>query len=232
MSSEGNPFSKDMEYVKRPEHNQEELDKKLKSIKADVNTKLEKWSSKIVVSMSYTPKIERFEGEVWTEGGKTYTKKDGFKQSVSRMEDVRMPIWCTRCSLPMNHRFDRKFWSLRGWCYNCNVDIEGEMRVNGTYEAYEKRLLRANEVSWIQDTIEGHLAYIREFKEPAVYFENGGFEVIAKKAEFVELFEKILKDVDFLLDRLDVIKKEEEAELQNGLAESKGNGEVTSGTTV
>jgi hypothetical protein len=192
-----------------------EMEKKLAEIRGNVSEKLNKWADKIIVSMAYTPKIERREGERFTENGKTFVMKNGVKQSVSLMEEARMPHWCPRCSKAMNHRFDRKFYYLRGWCFNCNVDIEGEMRVNGTFEAYERKLCRANEVSWIKDKIEQHLTYIKEFKEPTVYFENGGYEVIAKKEEFQATFDVLLKDVEFLTKRLEVIQAEEEAELAN-----------------
>jgi hypothetical protein len=192
-----------------------EMQKKLAEIRGSVSEKVNKWADRIQVSMAYTPKVERKEGERWTENGKTYVMKGGIKQSLTLMEEARMPHWCPKCSKAMNHRFDRKFYYLRGWCFNCNVEVEGKMRIDGTYEAWERKLCRANEVSWIKDKIEGHLTYIKEFKEPTVYFENGGYEVIAKKEEFEETFKTLLKDVEFLLKRLETIQAEEEAELEN-----------------
>lgn len=201
-----------MSYVNRPQMNGREMEQKLSEIRARVTDKVEKWADRIQVSMHYAPTVIRQEGERWEENGKTYEMKDGIKQAVSWAQSARMPWWCPRCSKAMSHRFDRKFYYLRGWCYNCNIDVEGQMRLDGTYEKFEKQIMRANEVAFLKDKIEGHLTYIREFKEPTVYFEDGRYEVIATIDQFQGTFDELLADVEFMLQRLEVIKQEEEAE--------------------
>lgn len=201
-----------MSYVNRPQLNEHEMEQKLSEVRNRVTEKMGKWADRIQVSMAYKPTVDRQEGERWEEGGKTYIRKNGANIQMSIMEAARMPWHCPRCEKSMNHRFDRKFFYLRGWCYDCNIKIEGQMRVDGTFERFERQVMRRNEVAFLRDKIEEHLTYIREFKEPTVYFENGGYEVIAKKEEFQDLFDQLLADVDFMLARLEVIKAEEEAE--------------------
>jgi hypothetical protein len=184
----------------------------LEALRKQVGDKLNSWGSRIQVSMHYKPKVVRQDGERWTENDKTWVMKGGVAQNISITQDAKMPWWCPRCSKTMNHRFDRKFYFLRGWCYDCNVNIEGEMRLNGTYEAFERQMMRANEVAFLKDKIEEKLSYIREFKPPTVYFENGGYEVIAKRETFEPLFADLMTDVDFMLNRLEQIRIEDESE--------------------
>ncbi len=204
-----------MSYVNKPQLNEHEAQQKIEELRNQVTGKVEKWADRITVSMAFTPSVDRQEGERWDEDGHTWVQRKGFKERITANEASRMPWWCPKCSKSMNHRFDRKFFFLRGWCYNCNVDIEGQMRVDGTYAKFEKQVMRRNEVSFLKDKIEHHLTYIKEFKEPTVYFEDGRYEVIASKDQFTGTFEDLLRDVDFMLSRLEVIRQEEEQEKEH-----------------
>jgi len=197
------------EYIKKP-YTEEEVNQKVDNIRADLAKKLDKWADRIIVSMAYVPKIQRVEGERWIEDGKTWELKNGVKISVSKTQDAKMPWWCPKCSKPMNHRFDRKFYSLRGFCYNCNIEAENDMRLNGTWETFEKEIIRANEVAFLKDKINEKLEFIRTFTPPQLVFEDGRWEELAPLASFQELFEEQLRDIDFMLKRLELIKIEEE----------------------
>lgn len=198
----------DTRYVKSP-LSEQDMELKLDEIRNGVASKMKSWADRVQISMATTPQIQRVEGEHWKEDGKLWTVKDGAHQSISILSETRMPIWCPKCSLPMNHRFDRKFYFLRGHCFNCNVDIEGEMRINGTWEVFEKRLVRENEKAFLRDKINEHMEYIRTFKEPQIHFQDGRWEKLASISDFKELFETLEKDIDFMLARLEYMKKEE-----------------------
>jgi hypothetical protein len=160
-------------------------------------------------------KIQRFDGEVWVEDNKKWIMQNGAKVSFSNLQEARMPIWCPRCSKPMNHRFDRKFYYLRGWCFNCNVDVEHQMRLDGTFEEFEKRIVRENEKAWLRDAITERLEYVKNFKEPQMHFSDGRWEKLAERGQFKELFDSIFDDVDKLVERLDIIISQELSEYEN-----------------
>ena len=198
-------------FVKRDKAVTEE---KLEEVRNMVAAKMNKWSSAISVSMAFTPTILRVEGERWEEEGKAYELKNGVKQSIPRMMNVRMPWWCPKCSQPMNHKYDRKFYYLRDMCYNCNIEFEGQMRINGTYEAFEKRIMRENEKAFIRDKLQEYRDYIEGFTVPTQVYEDGRWERLAPKAIFEQLFEEIRADGDLLAARLEVIAQEEAHELE------------------
>lgn len=198
-------------YTKSP-ISEAEMQIKLEEIRNKVSAKMNKWSNKLVFSTYTTPNIIRLEGEKWSEGGKTWIIDRGIKKNFTATQDARMPHWCPKCSISMNHRFDRKFYFLRGHCFNCNIAFEQKMRNDGTWELFEKRMIRENEKAFLKDKIQEHLDYIRTFKVPQIHFENGGWEELAPLSAFTELFETLEADVDKMLKRLDKIREIEEEE--------------------
>lgn len=200
------------QYVNAPKINEAEMKSKLDDIRKSVGGKMKKWADAVQFSMYSVPQIERLEGERWVEDGKSWIMHDGVKKSVSFLQEARMPWWCPKCSVPMNHRFDRKFYFLRGHCFNCNVEWEGKMRLEGTWETFEKRMLRENEKSFLRDKIQEHIDYIENFKEPQAHFYDGRYEILATKEDFSMKFKELEDDIELMLNRLNEIQVEEELE--------------------
>lgn len=143
------------------------------------------------------------EGNVWEMGG-------GGPVKVSMFDDIRMPMFCPECGGIMNNRFDRKFWRIREMCMDCWQKRETKMKVEGTYELYEKRTLLENKKSWLRDIKQG----IEEFEEEM----TGGFEQVVNSSgdtvefsgledeeiqemidnanEFIENFEEHIDDLE------------------------------------
>jgi hypothetical protein len=201
-------------YVKK--ENPAVVEAKIEEMRNKLAGKMSKWANAIHVSQYVPDKIERKEGEIWRDrNGKKWEMKGGVPQSISTLQDARMPFWCPDCSKPMNHRLDRKFYYLRGWCFDCNIEWEGKMRVEGTWEAFERRMVRENEKAFLRDKIDEVLCYIRDFTEPQMHFEDGRWEKLATKAQFQQQFDMLLADVEIMENRLDAILKEEQEELAN-----------------
>lgn len=96
-------------FINKP-YNEAQLQEKLNGVRQSVGKKLNSWADRIQVSMAFIPKVQHVEGERWEENGKTWTIKNGLRQSISVLDAARMPHWCPKCSKPMNNRFDRKFF--------------------------------------------------------------------------------------------------------------------------
>ena len=61
--------------------------------------------------VGYTKKsIKRKEGDIWTENKKTWTIKNGIKQTVSKLDAIKkevfVPLCCPKCSKVMKHSVD------------------------------------------------------------------------------------------------------------------------------
>lgn len=193
--------------------NERDTQQKISALRQKLEQKVQKFDRPV---FGYTPpKIERKEGDEWTDSdGKLWTMKNGLIQSISKLQGYKRPWWCPKCSKAMNHRFDDKFYNRTGKCYNCNIDDDTKMMIDGTFEAMEKTRVRNNEISWLKDHISECKDYIRTFKTPQVHFENGGWEEIASIQQFTGLFNQIREEIALCEGRLKFLEDERAAEAQ------------------
>ena len=100
------------------------------------------------------------EGDLWEEGGKTWTVKDGIRQNVTKLDSVRaatrMPYACPKCDEAMNHRLHDEVWPHFKMCYKCVNEVHKKIRSEqGWSEAgwqdYVKEIKKANFQDWLKD---------------------------------------------------------------------------------
>jgi len=158
---------------------------------------------------------ERQEGDTWEDSdGKQWIIKNGIKQTISKTQDARMPWFCPKCELSMNHRFDDKFWRLYGMCYNCTIKWHTQMKIDGTYDAWERKIHRDNEKAYLKDMIAQYKDYIRTFRVPQVHYQNGGWDNLAQLHHFSDMFDQINRDIKICEEKLKQIEQEEQKELE------------------
>ena len=100
------------------------------------------------------------EGDVWTEGRKTWTIKNGIKQTISKLDKVKkevfMPLCCPKCGNVMKKRLDKPNYNVHKKCHDCVVKFEHKLRIKGKYKEYIKNLKSKNSLD-IVDEIESYL---------------------------------------------------------------------------
>ena len=100
-------------------------------------------------------KAHHEEGDVWEEDNRTWTIKDGIKQNITKLDKAKkahlMPIFCPDCSKPMTYWQDKNFYTLYKRCFNCQVDFEGKLRVEGLFEEYKKNIVNDDIDHFITD---------------------------------------------------------------------------------
>ena len=107
------------------------------------------------------------EGDIWEEGGKTWTIKNGIKQNVTRLDAakkaIRIPLRCPKCGGPMKHWLAQKMYRIHGFCFDpCTVEHEASLRKAGLYEQYEKRMMQGNMKAFAKDIEEWVLDYVSQ----------------------------------------------------------------------
>lgn len=161
------------------------------------------------VSMYTGEKIKRKEGETWTDSdGKEWEMKGGIARSIPKLQGAKMPWWCPKCSGTMKTKLDTKMWFRRGTCHGCVLVEETEMRVNGTWQEYQRRTLYANTIAKIKDTIAEFKGFQETVSNPQIHFQDGTFEewkVGTKKVK-----EDLQEEIDKLESRLMELQKEME----------------------
>ena len=102
-------------------------------------------------------------GDIWDEeiNGTLYTieQKKGFrikKPKNSIASDIKeylnsfpnCPKETCTCKAP--NRLDNKMRIYHGKCFDCVIDMEHQLRVEGKYEEYEKNRIKNNAVAWLK----------------------------------------------------------------------------------
>ena len=111
------------------------------------------------------------EGDVWTEGRKTWTIKNGIKQTVSKLDTIKkevfMPLSCPSCGKIMKKRLDKPNYRIHKKCLNCVVNFEHKLKCKGKYDDYMKNLKAKNSLDMIDD--------MESFLLNAINAENDGY---------------------------------------------------------
>ena len=88
------------------------------------------------------------EGDVWEEGGRTWTIKNGIKQNVTKWDkankSVTLPLFCPGCKQLMNHKYDKLFYIQYHRCFDCQIEFETDLRKLGLWEEYEKNIINSD----------------------------------------------------------------------------------------
>lgn len=100
-------------------------------------------------------KQHHVEGDVWDEGGKTWTIKNGIKKTLGKMDAFRkelvMPLGCPHCGRPMKSELNKPLWAVYKMCLDCVIDAEHEIMRQGKWEQYQESLYKANAQSRFND---------------------------------------------------------------------------------
>jgi predicted ribosome quality control (RQC) complex YloA/Tae2 family protein len=100
-------------------------------------------------------KVKRVEGDVWEERGKTWTIKDGVKQTVTKFTEARKsfltPLSCPDCGKSMKSHWDTKFWKTHRTCWDCVIKVEHEIRTQGKWKEYEQAKMSANAAAFLKE---------------------------------------------------------------------------------
>lgn len=132
------------------------------------------FTSKTKSQIGYQKSSKRYkEGDIWEEGGKSWTIKKGIRQNITKLDDVkkaiRIPLSCPKCGGPMRHHLAKKMYKIHGFCFDCTIDYESQLKEAGLYKQYEKRMMQGNMKAFIQDmedwvlgTIDVNETYVTE----------------------------------------------------------------------
>ena len=118
-----------------------------------------------------TKQEDRKEGDIWVENKKTWTIKNGIKQTISKLDKIKkevfMPLCCPECSNVMKKRLDKPNYNIHKKCFDCVVDFEHKLKISGEYDNYKKKLISKNSLD-IVDEMESYLL-------DAINTSNSGF---------------------------------------------------------
>ena len=107
--------------------------------------------------------VKHVEGDIWEENGKTWTIHNGIKQTVTKHDA------CPCCSKAMKDiPLNRKMYNIHSKCFDCVIEMEHKLRMEGKYEAYEKQMLNNNKNATIDDAEQAFDEYFNSKNETYV----------------------------------------------------------------
>ena len=103
------------------------------------------------IQIGYKTKQKNYkEGDVWKEGRKTWTIKNGIKQTISKLDSIKkevfVPLCCPKCSKVMKHWLDKDNYKAHKTCHDCVIEFEHKLMIEGKYEDYKKELSIVNDL--------------------------------------------------------------------------------------
>lgn len=163
----------------------------------------------VTVGGEYAPTITRKVGDKWTDAdGNEWEQKEGYATKLGKdwQQDLRQELntfancpkeVCT-CTLPK--RLDKKMKAIHDMCFDCVIEMEHRLRIQGKYEEYEKEKLKKNALAWlaeaeadkemIADTL-SKLEFTNEFGDVEKWHTNvNKEELLTKISQEFEQFKK------------------------------------------
>jgi len=100
-------------------------------------------------------KEDHKEGDIWEEGGKKWTIKNGIKQTATKLDEVKkeaiLPLFCPSCGSLMKKRNDVKMYKIHKTCFDCVIEMEAKLKREGKFKEYEKSMLINNAKDMVED---------------------------------------------------------------------------------
>jgi hypothetical protein len=141
------------------------------------------YGDKTVTQAGYTKEIiEHKEGDVWEENGKQWTIKNGLKQNITRLDNIKksliIPLTCPNCSKPMkNDILNKKMWPIHKMCFDCVITMETKLKREGKFEEYERNMTKKGIETYIKELEEALLELsLSTTEDQSIVTESGDIE--------------------------------------------------------
>ena len=126
-----------------------------------------------------------YEGKKEDKGGETRKS-----ELTDIMAEARVPLFCPKCKKTMKKKLDNKFWYLYKHCFDCQIDFENKLRLEGKYKEWETKKVKNNQRAWVDDMIQGIEQWREERPVDQVY--DVGIDAPEVKIEKAQVNEKAL----------------------------------------
>lgn len=68
----------------------------------------------------------------------------------------------------MKKRLDNKIWFIYNHCFDCQIDFENKLRIEGKYEEWENSKVKSNQKAYLEDL----LVDLEEWKNTKIEFQE------------------------------------------------------------
>jgi hypothetical protein len=161
--------------------------------------------------------LSRKIGDKWfDEDGNEWEQRNGYKIKLGKEWQQELHEYlnsfpnCPKetCTCGMPKKMDQKMKRIHGMCFDCVIDMEHKIRLEGKWDEYEKRKVRENALAWLKEAERDKNAIASELSRLEFTNDFGDNEKWKTPLNKEELLEKIEKEFEEF--RNNFIKKLEE----------------------
>ena len=181
-----------------------------------------KHESQEKVQVGYTEEdkeknLSRKVGDRWfDEDGNEWEQRNGYKIKLGKEWQQELHQYlksfpkCQKetCTCTMPKKLDEKMRRIHGMCFDCVIDMEHKIRLEGKWDEYEKRKVKENALAWLQEAERDKNAIASELSRIEFTNDFGDNEKWKTPFNKEEMLEKIEKEFEEF--RNNFIKKLEE----------------------
>ena len=149
--------------------------------------------------------ITRRVGDRWfDENGNEWEQKEGYRIKLGKewqqelRDYLRSFSNCRKetCTCSMPKKLDEKMRRIHGMCFDCVVDMEHKIRLEGKWDEYEKRKVKENAIAWLSDAEKDKNVIARELSQLEFTNDFGDIEEWKTPFNKEEMLEKIENEFD------------------------------------
>ena len=150
-----------------------------------------------------------YEGKQENLGGKTR------ESELSKvMQSVRMPMFCPKCKKAMKKKLDDKFWRMMNHCFDCQIDYENKLKIQGKFDNYAENKMLENQKAYLKD-LEQSIDDFEKTGGKKEWFNNVGVNTPMLESDNWEMgekeFEKTISEArDFIKEKRQMVEQAEQ----------------------
>jgi len=156
-------------------------------------------------------------GDKWFDAdGNEWEQKNGYKVKLGKEWQQELHQYlntfpnCQKetCTCGFPKRLDEKMRRIHGMCFDCVIDMEHKIRLEGKWDEYEKRKVKENAIAWLQEAEKDKNLIADELSRLEFSNDFGDIETWKTSLNKEELLEKI--EIEFEEFKKNFIEKLEE----------------------
>jgi hypothetical protein len=141
-------------------------------------------------------------GDKWFDAdGNEWEQKNGYKVKLGKEWQQELHQYlntfpnCQKetCTCGFPKRLDEKMRRIHGMCFDCVIDMEHKIRLEGKWDEYEKRKVKENAIAWLQEAEKDKNLIADELSRLEFSNDFGDIETWKTSLNKEELLEKIEK---------------------------------------
>lgn len=124
------------------------------------------------------------------------------------IQEGRVPMWCPKCERAMNKKLDNKMYWIHNMCFDCVIEMETKLRIEGKWEEYEKNKIKENIRSYIKECAIEVIEYKKKLDEGATFVNVVNQDLMnveyEKWSHAKDDIEKLKENADLILNQMHI----------------------------